>query len=370
MDQISKKKSTILIVDDSPDSVALLSSLLSTVYRVKIAISGEKALAIAGGADAPDLILLDVVMPGLDGYETCRLLKRDPATSDIPVIFLTGRSDAVDEEKGLRLGAVDYISKPPSPSIVLARIGAQIRLKEMRDFLRDKNAYLESEVARRTNEIVTIQDVMMIAMGSLAETRDNDTGNHIRRTQYFMRLLAERLRGHHRFEGFLAAESVELLYKSAPLHDIGKVGIPDRILKKPEKLDPEEFEIMKTHTIIGRDAILAAERRLGSQNSFLSLAREIAWTHHEKWDGTGYPRGLSGDDIPIPGRLMAIADVYDALISRRAYKAAFTHGIAVEIIRKGAGTHFDPDIVEAFLRAEPEFDEVARRFSDSEDRAP
>jgi len=366
MDTPGRKTATILVVDDTPDSVALLSSLLRSLYRVKIATSGEKALAIAGSDDPPDLILLDIVMPGMDGYEVCRLLKRNPATADIPVIFLTGRTDAVDEERGLGLGAEDYIMKPPSPPIVLARIGTHLRLKAVRDFLKDKNAYLEAEVERRTAEVTTIQDVTMIAMGSLAETRDNETGNHIRRTQYYIKALAERLMGHPRFAHFLNAETVELLYKSAPLHDIGKVGIPDGILKKPEKLEPGEFEIMKTHTVLGRDAIVAAERRLGSPTSFLSLAREIAWTHHEKWDGSGYPRGLSGDDIPASGRLMAIADVYDALISRRVYKAAFPHRMAVEIIEKGAGTHFDPDAVIAFGAIAPMFADIAMAYSDSD----
>lgn len=370
MEKHDEKRATILVVDDSPDSVALLSSLLSPLYRVKIATSGDKALAIARNGDAPDLILLDVVMPGMDGYEVCRLLKLDPRTSDIPVIFLTGRADPVDEARGLGLGAADYITKPPSPSIVLARIDTHLRLKSAHDFLKDKNAYLELEVARRTAEVTTIQDVTMIALGSLAETRDNETGNHIRRTQYYIKILAESLMGHRRFSRFLTEPTIELLYKSAPLHDIGKVGIPDTILKKPDKLDPAEFEIMKRHTVLGMEAIVAAERRFGSPTSFLSLAREIAWTHHEKWDGTGYPRGLSGDDIPASGRLMAIVDVYDALISRRVYKAAFTHRIAVEIIERGTGAHFDPDVAAAFASIAPRFEEIAKEFSDSGDAAP
>ena len=204
----------------------------------------------------------------------------------------------------------------------------------------------------------------MIALGSLAETRDNETGNHIRRTQNYIKLLAETMREHPRFEGQLSAETIELLYKSAPLHDIGKVGIPDRILQKPAKLDPEEFEVMKTHTTLGRDAILAAERNLGSPASFLALARDIAWSHHEKWDGTGYPRGLSGDDIPVPGRLMAIPDVYDALISERVYKRAFSHEEAVELIRQGTGIQFDPDIALAFLRISEQFRAIASSFVD------
>jgi putative two-component system response regulator len=359
-----RERATILIVDDSPDSVALLSSMLKDSYRVKVAITGEKALSIAMGEDPPDLVLLDIMMPGMDGYEACRRLKDDPGTAGIPVIFLTARAEAIDEEKGLALGAEDYIAKPPSPPIVLARIRTHLRLKGIRDFLEDKNEYLEAEVARRTKEVGAIQDVTMVALGSLAETRDNETGNHIRRTQNYIRLLAERMREHPRFEGHLSAVTIEMLYKSAPLHDIGKVGIPDRILQKPAKLEREEFEVMKTHTTLGRDAILAAERNLGSPASFLSLARDIAWSHHEKWDGSGYPRGLSGDDIPIPGRLMAIPDVYDALISERVYKRAFSHAEAVELIRQGTGVQFDPDIGAAFLGISDRFAEIASSFVD------
>ena len=365
METASRKKDSILIVDDSADNVALISSLLKGTYRVKAAIEGELALRIAGGDEPPDLILLDVMMPGMDGYEVCRRLKEDQRTSDIPVIFLTAKTEVVDEEKGLGLGAVDYIAKPISPPIVLARIATHLKLKSVRDFLKDKNAFLEAEVARRTREVGTIQDVTMVALGSLAETRDNETGNHIRRTQNYIKILAESLRDHPRFKEELSSgPTIELLYKSAPLHDIGKVGIPDSILKKPSKLEPEEFEIMKTHTTLGRDAIIAAEKRLDSPMSFLALAREIAWSHHEKWDGTGYPRGLAGEDIPLPGRLMAIPDVYDALISRRVYKKAFTHEDAVELIEKGGGTQFDPDICSSFSAISESFKEIARSLRD------
>jgi putative two-component system response regulator len=351
---------TILIVDDTPDNVALLSGILDGEYRIKFGITGEEALELALSDDRPDLILLDIMMPDLDGYEVCRRLKLDPRTADIPVIFLTARSDIQDEQKGLELGAVDYITKPISPPIVLARIRTHLRLKSVSDFLRDKNEYLEKEISWRTREINTIQDVTMIALGSLAETRDNETGDHIRRTQHYLRALAVNLRGSAKFKDFLNEGTIELLYKSAPLHDIGKVGIPDTILMKPGKLSFDEFEIMKTHTTLGRDAIIGAEKRLDSPNSFLSLAREIAWSHHERWDGAGYPRGLSGLDIPIAARLMGVPDVYDALISERVYKPAFTHESAVSIIREGSGSQFDPDIVEAFLDISLRFHEIAQ----------
>jgi putative two-component system response regulator len=307
------------------------------------------------------------MMPGMDGYEVCRRLKQDPKTADIPVIFLTARAEAEDERTGLELGAVDYITKPPSPSIVMARIKTHLHLKSVRDFLRDRSDYLEEEVARRTREINTIQDVAMVAMGSLAETRDNETGNHIRRTQYYMKALATAMKDHPRFRETLIPATIELLYKSAPLHDIGKVGIPDRILLKPEQLAPEEFEVMKTHTTLGHNAIMAAEKLLDSPTSFLRVAREIAWSHHERWDGTGYPRGLSGDDTPVSGRLMAVADVYDALISRRVYKPAFSHGKAMSIIQAESGIHFDPDVVEAFAGISDRLREVAQEYGDREE---
>jgi len=236
----------------------------------------------------------------------------------------------------------------------------------VRDFLVDKAVFLEEEVLKRTREVQMIQDVTIVAMASLAETRDNETGNHIRRTQNYVRVLAKQMQTHPRFRDVLTDETIELLYKSAPLHDIGKVGIPDRILLKPGKLTPEEFEIMKTHTTLGRDAILAAEARLDVSNSFLSLAREIAYSHQEKWDGSGYPEGLSGDDIPLSARLMAVADVYDALISRRVYKAPLSHDDAVAVIVEGSGAHFDPDLVAGFVELESEFRAIAQQFSDSD----
>jgi putative two-component system response regulator len=355
------KRHTILVVDDSPDIITLMSRLLKDNYRTQIATSGEKALKLAS-SDEPDLILLDVVMPGMDGYEVCRRLKEDPKTMKIPIIFLTAKSDTEDEKKGFELGAVDYITKPVSAPIVLARIKTHILLKDARDFLTDKNVFLENEILRRTQEVTAIQDVTMIAMGSLAETRDSETGNHIRRTQNYVKMLAIKLKYNPRFKLFLTDENIDLIYKSAPLHDIGKVGVPDNILLKPGKLTPNEFEIMEKHTTYGRDAIVAAENRLGTTTSFLTHAREIAYSHQEKWDGSGYPEGLSGDSIPISARLMAVADVYDALITRRVYKQAFPNEVSVDIVKKGYATHFDPDIVDAFLDIKEELWEMAKSF--------
>ena len=221
-------------------------------------------------------------------------------------------------------------------------------------------------MAKRTREVQVVQDVTIMAMASLAETRDNETGNHIRRTQNYVRALAKKLQPHPKFSALLTDDTVEMLYKSAPLHDIGKVGIPDAILLKPGKLTPEEFETMKTHTTLGRDAIIAAETLIDAPSTFLQLAREIAHYHQEKWDGSGYPEKLAGDAIPLSARLMAVADVYDALISRRVYKPPFSREKSVGIIREGRGTHFDPDMVDAFLAIEEEFHSIAERFADSE----
>jgi putative two-component system response regulator len=302
----------------------------------------------------------------MDGYAVCERLKADPQTADIPVIFLTARSTPQDEERGFALGAVDYITKPISPAICLARLRTHLILKTTADFLRDKNEFLQAEVGKRTREVSAIQDVTILAMASLAETRDSDTGNHIRRTQHYVRALAWKLSSHPRFRDYLTVAHITMLFKSAPLHDIGKVGIPDRILLKRGRLTPEEFEIMKTHTTLGRDAIAHAEAALGLEVAFLTMAKQIAYSHQEKWDGSGYPEGLKGDAIPIPARLMALADVYDALISRRVYKEPMAHADAVKIIEIASGQHFDPDVVQAFLQIHQQFYAIALTYADSE----
>jgi putative two-component system response regulator len=359
------EKPTILVVDDTPDNLTLMSELLRGRYTVKLAKSGEKALQLAAAEPTPDLILLDIMMPGLSGYDVIRELKANEVTRTIPVVFLTAMGTAADEKKGLELGAIDYISKPVSPPIVLARVANHLQLKAAADFLRDKSGFLESEVERRTRENLAIQDVTVLALASLAETRDLETGNHIRRTQHYVRLLAEHLRNHPRFGVHLTDESISMLFKSAPLHDIGKVGIPDHILLKPGRLTAEEFEVMKTHTTLGRDAIQSAENQIGVNLDFLKMAKDIAYYHQEKWDGSGYPTGAAGEDIPVPARLMTVADVYDALVSHRPYKEAMTHEEAVATMRQGRGTHFDPDVLDAFLALQEEFRAIKDRYRDA-----
>ena len=360
------EKRTILVVDDTLDNLSLMANVLKDDYKVKVANSGEKALKIVCGDSPPDLILLDIMMPGISGYDVCKKLKNNPKTCTIPIIFLTAMNGVEDEKKGLDMGAADYITKPISPPIVLARVKTQLQNKEAADFLRDRNEFLENEVAKRTREITAIQDVTILAMASLAETRDSDTGNHIRRTQHYVRILAIRLQNHPRFRHFLTPYNIEMLFKSAPLHDIGKVGIPDRILLKPGRFEPHEFEIMKNHTVLGRDAIEQAEKSLGINVEFLGIAKEIAYSHQEKWNGTGYPEGIAGDAIPISARLMAIADVYDALISRRIYKEGMPHEQAVQVIAAEKGRHFDPDMVDAFIEIQDEFKTIAQRYADAD----
>jgi putative two-component system response regulator len=352
------RKQTILIVDDAPENIELLNLILSSEYRVKVALNGEKALEIASDpADLPDLILLDVMMPGMDGYEVCRHLKTSNLTHKIPVIFVTALNEVTDEKKGFDVGGVDYITKPVNTPTVRARVKTHLALY-------DQNRVLEDRVRERTDELVHTQDVTIIGFATLAEFRNQETGAHIMATQQYVRILAHYLAPHPRFSEFLTPDNIELLRKSAPLHDIGKIAVPDRILLKPGKLTMEEFEEIKKHTIYGRDAILRAERALGDvMSSFLSIAKEVAYTHHERWDGRGYPEGLAEETIPISGRLMALADVYDALISPRVYKEAFSHQKATEIIQGERGRHFDPEVVDAFLDLEDVFHNIANNVT-------
>ena len=356
-------RAVILIVDDTADNITLLTYLLGGQYKNKVATNGQKALQIAF-KEPPDLILLDIMMPGMDGYSVCRELKANPTTRDVPVIFLTARTQEDDEAHGFELGAVDYITKPISPPILMARVQTHISLQQARKSLAKHNEALENLVEVRTRQLAGLQDSLIKAMASMAETRDNETGQHIRRTQLYMHALAEHLKENPKYKDELGERVITMIYKSAPLHDIGKVGVPDRILLKPGRLDPDEFEEIKKHTTYGRDTIIAAEKELETPEPFLAIARDIAYCHHEKWDGSGYPSGISGEAIPLPARMMAIADVYDALISKRVYKAAMTHDEAVDTIIKGRGTHFCPEILDIFSGISEEFRNIALEHQD------
>lgn len=361
----SPAKPTVLVVDDTPENLQLMYALLRDRYRVRLATSGASCVELARQEPAPDLVLLDIMMPVMDGFEACRLLKADERTRGIPVIFLSAMDQESDQEEGFRCGCVDFITKPISPALTLARVATHLSLKQATDQLAARNQTLAEEVRQRTLDVQRVQDVTILCMASLAETRDNETGMHIRRTQNYVKVMAVELQRNSPYATQLDDVSIELLYKSAPLHDIGKVGIADGILLKPGKLTDEEFETMKQHTVLGGRIIMSAERSLGTPSSFLRFAREIAHWHHENWDGTGYPDGLRGEGIPLSARLMAIADVYDALISRRCYKAAMGHDEAKMMILEQSGRKFDPVLVDVFCRNADQFKAIASEFSDS-----
>jgi putative two-component system response regulator len=371
------RKATILVVDDTPDNLAVLGELLQPEYRVLAANNGARALRLALSDPPPDLILLDVMMPDMDGYTVLRRLREDAATRDIPVVFLTARDAALDEEHGLRLGAADYITKPIKPAVVLARVRTQLENKQARDVLKNQNAFLEAEVARRMHDNDLIQNASLHALAILAETRDLDTGNHLSRTQAYVEALAVALGADPAHAGYLAGGRLRLIVRASPLHDIGKVGIPDRILCKPGKLTPDEFAVIRNHSCIGADAIEAAMRRVREADrselagddaalAFLSVAADIARWHHERWDGGGYPDGLAGEAIPLSARIMSVADVYDALTTPRVYKPPISFAEASDIIVAGRGGHFDPDVVDAFLAIHEEFRAIAQRYADTE----
>lgn len=361
---MNSERQTVIVVDDAPDNITLISGVLKNIYQVKVAINGAKALEMIR-KNPPDIILLDVVMPMMDGYEVCRQLKSDPLYKDIPIIFLTAKNDVKAESRGLELGAADYITKPVNPAILLSRLKTHLDLKKASDFLKSQNHFLETEVSRRTKEIALIQEVSIMAMAALAETRDSETGFHLQRTKLYVSELCEALAGRDGYEKMLTREIIDVIVASAPLHDIGKVGIPDAVLLKPGLLTEDEFEIMKTHATLGREAIIKAEMIMDRKETFLKYPKQIVSSHHEKWDGSGYPMGLSGEHIPIAARIVALADVYDALTSRRVYKSASTHEEAVVIITDEAGHHFDPAVVDAFVQVQENFKAIAQKYSEA-----
>jgi putative two-component system response regulator len=360
-------QATILLVDDEPINIKLLSEVLKTDYHLLIATSGQQVLTqLEKQHELIDLILLDVNMPNMSGMEVLDQINQHPSWAEIPVIFVTAMNQECDEAAGLQRGAVDYITKPISAPIVRARVDTQITLRTATKALAEQNHILEQKVLERTEEVRYTQEVVINALTSLAETRDQETGLHIVRTQYYVKKLAELIRYLPEYSAEIDNDqTIDAIFKTAPLHDVGKVGIPDRVLLKPGKLDAEEWRIMQTHASMGGDALMKANELSGGQGySFLKYAQEIAYCHHEKWDGSGYPKGLVGNDIPISARLMAIADVYDALISRRCYKAAMTHEKALEIMTEGKGQHFDPLMLQIFLDNAELFLAIADKYRD------
>ncbi len=337
------EKQLILIVDDTPDNIDVLVGVLRSKYDIKAALNGEKALKIASSDPKPDMILLDIMMSGMDGYEVCRLLKADPATSNIPVIFVTAKDDVADEKRGFELGAVDYITKPISPHIVEARVRTHLALY-------DQNRELARQIDKRTEELSYTRLEIIRRLGRAGEYKDNETGLHVIRMGHYSRLIARAYGGN--------AAWIELLFNAAPMHDIGKIGIPDHILLKPGKLDADEWELMKRHTEFGAEIIG------DDPDPLLHISRTIALSHHEKWDGSGYPHGLAGEEIPLEGRIVAIADVFDALTSERPYKKAWSVEDAVKLIDDNHGSHFDPALVPLFHEVMPEILDIKERYAE------
>jgi len=368
-------RSRILIIDDSPGVIEFLDGVLSPDYEVSFATSGIEGVALAQRFPA-DIILLDVMMPELDGYEACRQLRELRMTRDTPIVFLTSLASPKDEEFGLMQGADDFIAKPISPPVLRARVRNHLLFAQSRRALKRQNEELErlvfertKEVMRRDHQLIAAQTSIITAFCALAEARDHETGNHIQRTQNYVRILAEKLRWDRRFGVVLNDDYINVLYKSAPLHDVGKVSIPDAILLKPVGLVPTEWEVMQRHCAAGSRAITRAAQEYGeTEDSFFSVAAEIAMFHHERWDGSGYPQGLAGDEIPLSARLMAVADVYDALISPRVYKKAFSAEKAIELMVEQRGRHFDPDILDAMVEISDRFNDIAQHFRDTSER--
>ena len=355
----------IVIVDDIMANLTMGRNILKPFYEVYPAPSVEKLFEVLEKVRV-DLILLDIEMPEMCGHEAIKKLKAEPRFADIPVIFLTAKSDENSELEGLDLGAADYVTKPFSPPILLKRIANQLLIvRQKNELLASKAALqdyvdnLEIKVQEKTAEVVCLQNAVVATVADLVEFRDQSTGGHITRTVLYLKTLIDELTRQGIYQDEMAGWNMDIVLPSAQLHDVGKIAIPDTILNKPDELTPEEFEIMKTHVTVGVNAI---EKIVSNtkDHAFLRHALAIAGTHHEKWDGTGYVLGLKGHDIPLDGRLMAIADVYDALISERPYKKALTHKEAFQIIEEGSGTHFDPILVDIFRNVEAEFDKIAQ----------
>ncbi len=356
--RLQPDKPLVFIVDDVLENIQIaLSHLKGLDLEFAYATSGEQALARINNR-APDLVLLDVMMPGMNGFKTMQEIRKNVKMRSVPVIFLTARSEPEDVARGFELGGVDYITKPFHGVELRSRVRNHLELHSYR-------MNLEQKVLARTRETILLKDITIVAMGELAEHRDANTGGHIHRTSFFVRTLAEALFEMGKFSDILTPEYITLLYKTAPLHDIGKVAIRDSILLKQGRLTDEEFTEMKKHTIYGEEVIDKLTQMAGEPMAFLECAKDMVGSHHEKYDAGGYPRGLAGDDIPLAGRIMAVADVYDALRTKRSYKKAFSHAETMRIIETedGRGRHFDPDVYDALLYVEERFEAIAKKNS-------
>ncbi len=349
------RRPTVLVVDDTETNISIILDALNDEYEVSVALDGMTALQNCAHT-LPDIILLDIMMPEMDGYEVCRRLKADERTRDIPVIFITAMADTQDEVVGFALGAVDYITKPISIPVVQARTRTHLALRSAQLALENQNAVLEQKVGLRTAELQQSRLATITCLGRAAEYRDPETGSHIQRMAHYSHALA--------LAHGLSAEEAEMILHAAPMHDIGKVGVPDLILLKPAGLTQAEREVMKSHVVIGGEILGNQPARL------LQSACQIALTHHEKWDGTGYPKGLVGEAIPLYGRIVAVSDVFDALVSERPYKPAWEFPKAAAELRLMSGTHFQPELVDRFLEILPQIEQIYERYKEHIEHSP
>jgi putative two-component system response regulator len=357
---MENKRQKIMLVDDNMANLAMGKNMLKDAYEVYAIPSAAKLFEILEHV-TPDLILLDIMMPEMDGYEAIRQLKADSNRADIPVIFLTSKTDERSELEGLSLGAIDYVAKPFSAPLLLKRIENHLLIVSQRKELKNYNDNLQEMVRSKTGQVVALQNAVLSTVAEMVEFRDNMTGGHVTRTQMYLDLLVNTLLNEKIYADEVSSWDLDFLVPSAQLHDVGKVAISDAILNKPGKLTPEEFEEMKKHVTIGVEAIDRIAKKTRG-HAFLRHARVIAGTHHEKWDGSGYPAGLREREIPLEGRLMAIADVYDALISKRPYKQPLSAREAERIIEAGRGTHFDPVLIDVFRMVSAYFAVIAEEY--------
>jgi putative two-component system response regulator len=349
--------SSVLIVDDAPENLRLLSATLKRGGLVPRPVTSGRLAIEAAVADPPALVLLDVSMPEMSGLEVCRWFKQDERLRSIPVIFISGLQGTDDKVEAFRVGGVDYISKPFQEQEVLARIKTHLRLRRLQVAMVSYSLQLEQRIVEKVKAVTASQLATIFALAKLAEARDDDTGQHIERVQTFSRVLAERMREMKLQPAQLTAAFIDDLFQTASLHDIGKVGTPDAILLKPGKLTSEEFAEMKKHCALGANTLAAVLKR-HSDNQFLRMGVEVARSHHEKWDGSGYPDGLEGAAIPLAARIVALADFYDALTSKRCYRPAFGHEDTCRMIQEGSGKHFDPDVAAAFKALDGQFQRI------------
>lgn len=336
-------KQIILLVDDSPENIHILSEILRPYYNIKVAFSAAMAFKIAAAQDKPELILLNILMPEIDGYCICKYLKEMQETSAIPVVFVGARDEIEDERKGFEVGGVDYITKPVNPALLLARVSTHLKLSSQKN-------HLLSLVQEKTAELEKTRMEILQCLGRAAQFKDNATSSHVVRMSWYARFIAKRVTGNNAWS--------ELLFNAAAMHDIGKIGIPDEVLSKKGHLDPDEWKIMQKHVGYGVDILGENESDL------LVMAIEVVLFHHEKWDGSGYPAGISGEAIPLSARIVALADVFDALTSARPYKKAFSVKKALTILESESGKHFDPELVQIFKDCLPNILKIKEQYAD------